>query len=157
MKMNGMKTLRLHVHPDTVLRTLAQPLNTLRTSHRRLLENMLQAMRTWGGIGLAAPQVGISQRMITVEADGECLALVNPVILAGEGAHEMVEGCLSLPGQQVRVARRSVVWVQAYDHEHRLREFKCQGLLARVIQHELDHLDGILIIDHGPVICHTTP
>ena len=107
-------------------------------------------MRQWNGVGLAAPQVGHSLRMIVAEAVGQTVALANPTILEQTGIDRMVEGCLSLPDRQVDVIRAVTIWVKALNEDSKQVEFKQEGLLARIVQHEIDHLNGMLIIDHGP-------
>ncbi|MBN2559613.1 MAG: peptide deformylase [Phycisphaerae bacterium] len=147
-----MKDLGIRAYPDPILRARAEPLAGVRNRERRLLMRMLAGMRRWHGVGLAAPQVGLSLRLVTVEAEGTTLALANPTILDPHGADDMVEGCLSLPGTEVNVRRAFSVWVRAIDNDNRKRELKLQGLLARIVQHEIDHLDGVLITDHGPPV-----
>lgn len=147
-----MKDLGIRVYPDPVLRTRAEPLEKVSQRERKLLMRMLAGMRRWRGVGLAGPQVGWTLRLITVEAEGLTLALANPKILDPHGEDELVEGCLSLPGQAVSVRRAASVWLRAIDSDNRKREFKLAGLLARVVQHEIDHLNGVLIIDHGPSV-----
>jgi len=108
---------------------------------------MLALMRVHNGIGLAAPQVGITQRLFVAEIRGRFVCLVNPVIAARCASDRMTEGCLSLPGVYVDVERDRQVEVQGYDVYGRRREHCVEGLWARVIQHEIDHLDGVLICD----------
>jgi peptide deformylase len=113
---------------------------------------MLVHMWRWHGIGLAAPQAGVDLRLIVAEVGGQRLGLANPVLLEARGAEEMLEACLSLPGKGVNVVRQSSAWVRALDIENRPLELRLDGLLARVVQHEIDHLDGVLIIDRGPIV-----
>jgi len=119
---------------------------------RDFLLSMLINMWHWHGIGLAAPQVGSASRLIVAEVEGVRIALGNPVVLEGKGAARMTEGCLSLPGREVDVWRQRSLWVRAIDIEDRTSDFSFDGLLGRVVQHEIDHLNGVLIIDHGPAI-----
>jgi peptide deformylase len=110
---------------------------------------MLCLMRRNNGIGLAAPQVGITKRLFVCEIEGYTISLINPQISDVGGQAEMIEGCLSLPGVHVNVTRNEQLHVQGYDSEGRRKELKMSGLWARVAQHEIDHLNGVLICDHG--------
>ena len=101
------------------------------------------------GIGLAGPQVGITQKLFVSRIHSQTLCLVNPVIMSRAGCASMVEGCLSLPGAQVNIERHHEIDVQGYDSGGRKQTCRVRGLWARVVQHEIDHLDGILIIDYS--------
>ena len=114
-------------------------------------------MRRWKGIGLAAPQVAHFEQLIVAEVGGQTLQWANPRILEGSGTERMEEGCLSIPESFVDVVRTRRVRVRALDFEGRAVERELDGLLARVVQHEIDHLNGVLIIDHGPVVQRRTP
>lgn len=149
--------MELVLHPNPILRVHAVPVHRVGRSERRLLKGMLKHMRRWKGIGLAAPQVAHFEQLIVAEADGQTLQWVNPTILEGSGTERMEEGCLSIPGSFVDVVRTRRVRVRALDIEGRTVERELDGLLARVVQHEIDHLNGRLIIDHGPVIRHSLP
>jgi peptide deformylase len=105
-------------------------------------------MRVHNGIGLAAPQVGITKRLFVCEFEGQSLFLINPQIESMSGQTGMVEGCLSLPDVEVNVQRSEHVHVRGYDAEGRSTRFGMTGLWARVLQHEYDHLNGVLICDH---------
>jgi peptide deformylase len=113
-----------------------------------VLDEMLSLMRIHDGIGLAAPQVGIAQRLFVAEIRGRPVCLINPVIVARYGSDRTTEGCLSLPGIYVDVPRDLQIEVQGYDVYGRRRRHRAEGLWARVIQHEIDHFDGVLICDH---------
>lgn len=114
-----------------------------------VLDEMLVLMRASNGIGLAGAQVGIAQRLFVSELDGQTICLANPVITSRRGREEMLEGCLSIPGIQVSVGRNREVEVHGYDSRGRKQVYRVEGLWARVMQHEIDHLDGVLICDHG--------
>jgi peptide deformylase len=114
-----------------------------------MLHEMVLLMRAHRGIGLAAPQVGIVRRFFLCELDGNVVSFVNPEIDKCKGQAELVEGCLSLPGVSVNVSRNRRLRVRAYDPSGRRIRCKLTGLWSRVFQHELDHLDGVLISDHG--------
>lgn len=146
------RRLYLRIHPDPVLRRACTPVETFDTALDDLAAEMLTLMRASNGIGLAAPQVGLSQQLFVAEIEGRTLSLTNPVILSRSGTSELVEGCLSLPGQQVAVKRDQEIRLFAYDLKGCRVEQELSGLWARVAEHEIDHLRGVLIIDHGGVV-----
>ena len=141
--------MTLVTYPNPVLRAHATALPSVGKAERRLMLRMVKHMRRWKGIGLAAPQVGCSQQLFVAEVEGDILMLANPEILERHGMGEMVEGCLSLPETVVRVGRPASVWVRGLDEENQPVEHKLRGLMARVVQHEFDHLHGKLITDYG--------
>jgi peptide deformylase len=144
-----MAVLRVRRYGDPVLRRRAREVDAVTPEIRRLVEDMTDTMYDEVGIGLAAPQVGISLRLLVVgdEAGRGVQALVNPVIAAQGGAVTAEEGCLSLPGIFAQVTRAEWVTLQAQDLEGRPVSMTARGLRARVFQHEVDHLDGVLFID----------
>ena len=144
-----MESLSLRIYPDSVLREVCKPVERFDSELRDLLDEMLRLMRAKEGIGLAAPQVGITRRLFVCEIEGESMSLVNPRIDSAVGSDSMVEGCLSLPDMRVCVTRRQGIRVAGYDARGRKKQLEATGLWARVIQHEIDHLDGLLICDHG--------
>jgi len=139
-----------------MLRSRASPIAHVGEEEWDFLLSMLINMWHWHGIGLAAPQVGTPLRLIVAEVEGVRIALGNPVVLGGKGAEKMTEGCLTLPGSEVDVRRQTSIWVRAVDIKDRTSDFSFNGLLGRVVQHELDHLNGVLIIDHGLVVQRQT-
>lgn len=139
--------LRLRLYPDSMLRESCWPVGRFDTWLADVFEDMLALMRTHEGIGLAGPQAGLTKRLFVAELEGQTLCLANPVILARGGQDRMVEGCLSLPGIHVEIERDLQVEVGAYDAHGRKQKHRVQGLWARVMQHEIDHLDGVLICD----------
>jgi peptide deformylase len=141
--------LRLKFYPDSALRQVCEPVDKFDEELRVLIEEMLFLMRTHNGIGLAAPQVGITKRLLVCELEGHTVSLTNPEIIDVNGQEEMIEGCLSLPEVHVNVTRSEQLHVHGYDSKGQGIQFKMTGLWARVIQHEMDHLDGVLICDHG--------
>jgi len=143
------RQIRLKIFPDDVLRQVCEPVERFDTELRDLLDEMLVLMRASNGIGLAAPQVGITERFFVCKLESKEIGLINPEIEEGSGQEEMVEGCLSLPEVQVNVTRNEQLHVHGYDYKGRRKQFRMSGLWARVIQHEMDHLDGVLICDHG--------
>ena len=113
-----------------------------------ILEDMAETMYASNGVGLAAPQIGISERLITVDTGDGLLFLINPELVTTAGQERDVEGCLSIPGQSGYVTRAARVVVEGLDPEGRRKKIEAEGLLSRALQHEIDHLDGILYTDH---------
>ncbi len=140
--------------PQPSQRTRAQAVEGVEEDVRRLAADMLETMYKAPGIGLAAPQVGVAKRVVVLDlaADGEArrpMTLVNPELLWRSGERSTTEeGCLSLPGHFAEVTRPVAVRVGYLDETGTAREVKADGLLARCLQHEIDHLDGILFVDH---------
>ena len=133
--------------PDPVLRRIAVEAKITKKTDF-LINEMMRAMRKANGIGLAAPQLGISQRVIVIAPlDYKPTALINPRIVKAEGEQIGQEGCLSIPGLYGDVKRANYVEVEAMDRKGRELTFELEGMPARVVQHEIDHLDGILFID----------
>lgn len=132
---------------EEILREKARPVPKITDSILRLLDNMAETMYQAHGVGLAAPQIGISKRAVVVDAGEGLIALINPVVVAVEGEEVGVEGCLSIPGVEGEVMRAAQVKVSGWDHSGHEVKVEGHGLLARALQHEIDHLDGILFID----------
>ena len=149
-----MALLSIIVAPDPRLKSKASPVDHVDASIARLMEDMLETMYAAPGVGLAAPQVGVLKRVIVVDAaaDGTepCpLRMANPEIIESSGAlAPYEEGCLSLPEYYELVERPSWVTVRYLDHNNQQHTLRADGLLAVVIQHEIDHLDGKLFVDH---------
>jgi peptide deformylase len=142
--------LSLRVFPDAVLREMCAPIELFDSTLRDLLAEMLVLMRARSGIGLAAPQVGLRQRLFVAEIESRPLCVINPTLQPLPGEATLCEGCLSLPGVEVNVTRPASIVATGYDEHGHKRQWPAAGLWARVIQHETDHLNGVLIIDHGP-------
>jgi peptide deformylase len=146
-----MAVREIRILGDPVLRTPAEPVAEVDDEVRQLIDDMLETMYDADGVGLAAPQVGVSRRVIVIdvrEPDVAPFGLVNPVIV--ERADEVErgeEGCLSIPGLRDIVERSAKVVVEGLDRDGLPRRIEAEGLLARALQHEVDHLDGILFID----------
>lgn len=136
---------------DPVLRRKAKRVQDITPQIVELLEDMKQTMIEAPGVGLAAPQVGASVRAIVVredaEEDSQTFALLNPRIVAREGEEESVEGCLSLPTLHGIVVRAAAVHVTGIQPDGEPVDLEAEGLLARALQHEIDHLDGVLFVD----------
>jgi len=145
--------LKIIKYPNEYLRhkTREVKVDELKDSHLAgLISDMVETMQVEKGVGLAAPQVGSDLRICTVQADGEAYVLVNPKIKSFSRKKDIFEeGCLSFPGKFFPVERPIKVKVQARDAEGKKVKIKADGLFARVLQHEIDHLDGILVIDRA--------
>ncbi|MBV6459883.1 MAG: Peptide deformylase 1 [Fimbriimonadaceae bacterium] len=135
-------------HPSALLRKPAIPIDKIGKRLEKLIDSMVRTMKQAHGIGLAAPQIGESDRIIVIAPQGEkILVLLNPVITEAAGEVSGEEGCLSIPGLYGDVVRAAKVKVEAYDRKGKPVAYEMEGLPARVVQHEVDHLDGILFID----------
>lgn len=140
----------LRTEGDQVLRKAAMPVKRFDATLERLINDMAASMYHYEGIGLAAPQIGISKQIVVVDAaDSGLLALVNPVIKTADGEELGLEGCLSVPNTLGEVPRATEVTVTAQDQCGNEIEIVAEGLLARVLQHEIDHLHGVLFIDRA--------
>jgi peptide deformylase len=151
------KRLRLRYYGDPVLRKKAEPVPSVTPEIRELIADMFDCMYRERGIGLAAPQVGAAHRIFVVDVEREGgerakFALVNPVIRESSGSVVGEEGCLSIPGIHADVRRRAQVVLEGLDERGAPMSVRAEGLLARALQHELDHLDGILFIDRVSAI-----
>lgn len=143
-----MAVLQIRTLPDPVLRRKARKVNRIDDSIQKLIDDMVDTMRAASGVGLAAPQVGVSLRVAVIHLPGEeLITLINPEVIGRTGERVLLEGCLSLPGYQGEVKRSVKVRVRARDRKG--KEFRLEGeeLLAQALEHEIDHLDGILYID----------
>jgi peptide deformylase len=144
-----MELLEIRKVPDPVLREEAVFLDRVTLSERELLDDMEYTMSQSGGIGLAAPQVGITKALIVaLDSKGRVFKIVNPVVVKSSGFDTMVEGCLSIPEQSVEIERSYRVIIEGLDQENRVLKLRAKGLFARVLQHEVDHLKGRLITDY---------
>jgi peptide deformylase len=138
-------------YPDERLHKVAAPVAAVDDGVRRIIADMAETMYAAPGIGLAATQVDIHRRIIVIdtsESRDRLLVLVNPEILAAEGEQECEEGCLSVPGIYDKVIRAAKVKVRALDRDGRPFEIDAEGLLAVCIQHEMDHLEGKVFVEH---------
>jgi peptide deformylase len=142
----------LRLFPDPVLREIARPLERRGRAVEALACDMLELMRAHHGIGLAAPQVGLPVRLIVADIGEGPVCLVNPSLTPAPMRDRRMEGCLSLPGVHREVERAYVVEARGLDLRGSPVHFEAQGLLARVLQHEVDHLEGILIVDYPTAI-----
>ncbi|PKL52055.1 MAG: peptide deformylase [Nitrospira bacterium HGW-Nitrospira-1] len=147
-----MAILEIRKYPARVLRQKSLPVTTFDPRLQTLIDNMIETMYEAPGVGLAAPQVGELKRLVVIdissrEGRSPLLVLVNPVIASREGEVEFEEGCLSLPEYTVTIKRAEKVVVKALDRDGKPIEIEGVNLLAIALQHEIDHLDGILLID----------
>ncbi len=144
-----MAVLQLRVYPDPVLRQKAKRVKKIDRSISKLIDDMVETMYATGGVGLAAPQVGVSLRVAVIEIPGEeTIVLVNPEIVKRSGEMEVTEGCLSVPGYRGDIKRSARVTAKALDRNGKEFRIKGEGLLAEALEHEIDHLNGTLYIDH---------
>ena len=135
------------------LHVVAKPVDDFGTDLQTLIDDMIETMYAAPGVGLAAPQVGVALRVFVADpssgqSTSELRVLVNPEIVQQEGAQREEEGCLSLPGFTARVARSTQLVLRGLDRDGTPVQLEAEGLQARVFQHEVDHLDGVLFVDH---------
>ena len=143
-----MNLLQIRKIGDPVLRIKAEKIDEVNKKTNDLIDNMFEIMYAEDGVGLAAPQVGISKRIAVVDIrEDNKIVLINPEIIAEEGKSIMEEGCLSVPGETGDVVRSEKIKVQSLDRNGNEIKFEAEGYEARAIQHEIDHLDGVLFID----------
>jgi peptide deformylase len=152
-----MAVLPLTIIGDPVLRATAEPVKEVTDEHRKLIEDMYETMHANNGVGLAAPQVGVSIRVAVLGIPGKGdeithIALINPVWSDPEGELVEDEGCLSVPGLYEEVRRAKQLVCRALNEKGEPIEFSCEGLFARAVQHEIDHLNGMLFIDRLSVL-----
>lgn len=144
-----MAVLKIRVLPDSVLRRKAKRVTIIDGSIQRLINDMVETMRAASGVGLAAPQVGMPLRIAVIEMPGEdILTLINPEIIKKEGERVVTEACLSVPGYQGEIKRSLKVKVKAQNLQGKESYVRGEELLAQALEHEIDHLNGTLYIDH---------
>ena len=138
-----------HLPDDSVLRQKAKRVPRVDSSIQRLIDDMVETMQQVSGVGLAAPQVGVSLRVVVLRMpDEEPIAIINPEMVKRTGEREVSEGCLSVPGYVGEIKRSVSVTVKGWDRHGKAIRIKATNLMAQVLEHELDHLNGILYIDH---------
>jgi peptide deformylase len=143
-----MSLLPLHLLGSPVLRERSAEVSAIDDEVRQFVDDLFETMHTAKGVGLAANQVGVARRVAVVETEDEKLVLINPVILDAEGRDTAEEGCLSIPRVYADVTRPEKIVLEATDREGNRYTKTLDGLAARAVQHEIDHLDGILFVDH---------
>lgn len=134
---------------DPILREKAKPVSDITPNILKLLDNMRDTMYASKGVGLAAPQIGVSKRVIVVDVGEGLVEMINPEIIQQQGVETDTEGCLSIPGVLGEVPRAGIIVIQGLNRSGDLVQYKVKGFMARAFQHELDHLDGILFIDRA--------
>ncbi|MBF0457663.1 MAG: peptide deformylase [Nitrospirae bacterium] len=148
-----MALLKIKTYPAKVLKRIASPVKDIDGDTQKLFDDMIETMYAAEGIGLAAPQVAVSKRIVVLDTSARdkaapsLMVIVNPEIVYSEGDILSTEGCLSLPEFTTTVERRAIVFVRGLDREGRQIEIEAARLLARALQHEIDHLNGILLLD----------
>jgi peptide deformylase len=144
-----MAVLKIRIYPDPVLRKKARKVTSIDASVHKLIDNMIETLQESSGVGLAANQVGVPLRIVVIQMpDEEALVLINPEVVETKGERTVVEGCLSVPGYQAEISRAETVKVRAKGRHGRVIRRKASDLLAQAIQHEVDHLNGVIYIDY---------
>jgi peptide deformylase len=144
-----MSILPIRVFPDPILRKKARPIKRVDDVARKLANDMIETMQKARGVGLAGPQVGELKRIITIQVpEQDAFAMINPEITHREGERQVTEGCLSVPGYQGLVTRSMLIKAQALDDAGGRFKLTAEELLAQAIEHEVDHLNGIVFLDH---------
>ncbi len=147
-----MAVLPIKTFPHKVLKERTSPVTEFDSELQKLIDDMIETMYAAPGVGLAANQVGIPSQLVVIDASAReegssLIILVNPEILCAEGAEDSEEGCLSLPEYTTVIKRAKKIKVKGQDREGKLLEIESDGFLAKVLQHEIDHLNGMLLID----------
>lgn len=145
-----MPLLKVRIYPDPILKQKALPLEHFGPEEQKLFDNMIDTMYVEDGVGLAAPQVGISRRVLIASPNNkknEEIVIVNPQILESQGSELGMEGCLSFPDLQAEIRRAKKIRLRFQDRYGKTHEMEIKDFFARVVQHEMDHLEGILLLD----------
>jgi peptide deformylase len=147
-----MAVLDIKKYPEEVLKKKTSQVTSIDKDLQRLIDDMIETMYAAPGVGLAAPQVGVSKRLAVIDISTKeqtlpLIVLINPVVVHMEGSVDFEEGCLSLPEYTAKVKRAERILVRAQDREGGHVEINGEGLLAIAMQHEIDHLDGLLLLD----------
>lgn len=140
---------KVRIYPDAILHERAKEVKDFSSIHH-LVEKMLKTMADEEGLGLAANQIGVASQVLVGRSGEEKgrIILVNPIIVKADGEDVMGEACLSVPAATVEIPRAEVLLVRGFDAEGKEVEYRVEGLIARMVQHEIDHLNGVLIIDY---------
>jgi peptide deformylase len=145
-----MALLKVRIYPDPILKCKSEPLSDFGPDTQKLFDDMIETMFIEDGVGLAAPQIGVSKRILIAAPgikEGDAVVIVNPEIYEASGKETDIEGCLSLPGITGEVTRAKKIRVKFQDRFGNKQDMEIKNFFARIIQHEMDHLDGILLID----------
>jgi peptide deformylase len=151
-----MAVLEIKKAGDSILKKHCAPVTKINRQIKQLLDDMSQTMYEAEGVGLAAPQVGVLLQVIVIDTGEGLIELINPVILATEGCETGTEGCLSIPGVYGEVERFSKVTVEGLNRNGKIIRITGTGLLGRALQHEFDHLEGVLFIERANTIHRDT-
>lgn len=143
--------LKIRLYGDPCLEVKSKPVKEVGPVERMLISAMFETMEACRGVGLAAPQVGINEQIFVADTGKEVFVAINPRIVKSLGTDVMEEGCLSIPRVLVDVKRAKTIWVEFMDMENRMVKAQLTGITAKVFQHELDHLNGKLILDYLPL------
>jgi len=139
--------LPIKIYPNKILRKKCKEVKKITEIEKKLIKDMFETMYKNNGVGLAAPQVGVLKRIIVVDVGQGAISLINPKIVKKIGRAKSTEGCLSIPGVTLEVRRSAWVKVRGLSKNDKLVTIKAEGLLAFALQHEIDHLNGVLIYD----------
>ncbi|MGV8904990.1 MAG: peptide deformylase [Acetobacterium sp.] len=143
-----MAVRQLRINDDPILRKKSRVIEKIDDRIQTLIADMIETMNEAEGVGLAAPQIGILKRMVIIDVGNGPVTFINPTIITSEGEVSDEEACLSLPERSGFVIRPQSLVVEAMDSDGKIFKLECSDLLARAVCHELDHLDGVLFIDH---------
>lgn len=143
---------QIRQYGDDILRKRAKPVLTITDNVHTVLDDMLETLRDKNGVGLAAPQIGVLKRIAVVELEEELYELINPEIIAEKGVQRRNEACLSVPGKSGDIDRPAYIKIKATNRSGETYFIEAKDLLASALCHELDHLDGVLILDRALVI-----
>jgi len=144
-----MAVLPISLYPDSPLRQKSKRVRNIDGSIQRLIDDMVETLHHARGVGLAAPQIGVPLRVVVIELPGEeTLALVNPQIVKRSGERAVEEGCLSIPGYRGEIKRSAKVTVKGLDRHGKEVRVKGEELMAQALEHEIDHLNGVLYVDY---------
>ncbi|NQT06370.1 MAG: peptide deformylase [Candidatus Omnitrophica bacterium] len=144
-----MSILKVIKYPNPLLRRSSRHIDLIKEEDKRLADDMLETMYLNHGVGLAAPQMGISKRIIVIDVGDGPIKLINPEVVERRGSATGDEGCLSLPGIMVTVKRSEKIRYKGLDGDGKVIEGEAEGLLSKAIQHEIDHLNGKLVVDYA--------
>jgi len=146
------KKIEIKIYPDPILREKCKPVEKITHEIEKLITQMKKAMKEYNGIGLAAPQIGESKRIIVIETEKQPVAFLNPKIINQSKEKQVFEeGCLSFPGLWLKIKRPKRVEIEALNEKGKKIKIEAEGLLAQVFQHEIDHLNGVLFIDRASI------
>lgn len=139
--------LKIHTWPDKILKKKCHKIDIVDDNIKKILSEMISLMRVSDGIGLAANQVGLNLSLVVAEIDNKLYTLINPQIIKSEGSISFLEGCLSFPGLELNIKRKKKIVISALNQEGQEIKEELEGLVAIVLQHEIDHIQGVVFID----------